>query len=243
MTRISDDELRLLCAGYQGKLSPEVVRERHARYLAGDDAAGHDLLNSVAPWVLTIVGRHCPGRDAEELFQAANMHLWERLRDFNPDRAQLSTWAFWRTRAALARAQQREDRHEYARVTAKAGRTARLDQNDEDGVPFRDRIADDREPDPADEAGRRDDADHVRDVLKQILPSRAAVVSERIEGAKLHEVAARLGVTRQRVQQLDDAGRREFRLRWLSDIPMPDRRTDAMRDDANDATDGEAVSA
>jgi RNA polymerase sigma-70 factor (ECF subfamily) len=112
------------------------------------------------------------GPAAEDLAQEAFLRAYRHLRDFDPERAQFSTWLF--TLARNVAANERERAHH---------------RHEEPGSELFDQA--DSAPDPLESAVASEQQGRIAGALGRLPePLRAAVVLARVEGLSVEEVAA-----------------------------------------------------
>jgi len=182
-----------------------------ARAHAGDLAARNDLVQSQLRWVVRVATRYkgC-GVPMEDLIQAGNMGLLRAVDRFDLRQpVRLSTYATWWIRNFLHRAirtrhligipgYQQEHRrpHRYGDAAYRASKPAVLDEQVAEGLASGD-------ADPAEEASQRELLAQLPSRLARLDPRHAEVLRRRSRGDKLHEIAATLGVSKERVRQIE----------------------------------------
>ncbi|MCK6528759.1 sigma-70 family RNA polymerase sigma factor [Myxococcota bacterium] len=189
-------------------LSREEEAELARRYQAGDREAGDRLVQANLRGAFLVARRYAwSGIDLDDLVQVAALGLLDAIPRFNPARGmRLLTYATWHMRGKLHRAM---------------ARGASLDAGDR---AWRHATLPDEEGDPEDallaEEGNRAARHDVAAALNGLPPRERRV----LEGLYLADpplrradLAAELGVSRQRVQQLDHRAR--GRLRRALEVP------------------------
>ena len=196
----------------------ELARRRDA----GDGEALDRLIVANLRWAVRVATRHrhVHGGDQDDLEQAAIGGLMRAARKFDPDRGvRFSTYATWWIRQALAR-HAGEARlihvpeNPQARASEEAARAraiASIDEPNEHGSTPSELLADRGEA--PEEAMRREEAAGVLAAAVRRLGPRDAEVLRRRYGLQggepetLKEVGDRLGLTRERVRQIEKRAR------------------------------------
>lgn len=189
-----------------------------ARARGGDAAAVETLVAAMAHWIARLVAEHfgprgrrvrdrvAAGEPLDDLLQQGVLAMLERLPSFDPARGRLTTWlalvvvqgvSSWRHRhrSVIVRpnfvpgpnvaAQNRADRVaalDAARVHPRAG-------------------------EPLDDLDRRQQLADLEAAIAALPPRLEAVIRARLAGTTLRALADELGVSRQRVGQLEAAAR------------------------------------
>lgn len=170
-------------------------------------------------------GRH--GVPLEDLVAEGNLGLLEAARRYDPGReTKFITYASWWIRKAILRAV-----HEQSRLVSipsyqlrKGGPVARrafeisleTPTGSEGSVPLREIMADERSPHPERRALEDEERRILREALDRLSTQEMAVVVRRfgLDGAPcqtLKEAGAELGVSRERVRQIERAATRKLR--------------------------------
>lgn len=173
----------------------KLTRERELELIrqtqAGDREAGDDLVKSQALWVLKIAERVQTALPLSDVIQAGNVGLLEAIQRFDSARGvRLGTFAFrpilWQMQKAV-----RRDRREWTD----------WDFLPEQAIPFDQMF--DPAPDPEAVCIQQETVTLVYDQLR-FLPERSRqIIDLRTNGHSFRDVAAILGITRERVRQIE----------------------------------------
>ena len=163
----------------------------------GDVDAKHRLLISVVPWVMRIAHKYASNPDErEELIAAGNLHMVAALAAFDPRKGRLTTFTYrCLSRLYYRLYEQRQLRH-----------CQPLGKSEHVGLEA-------HEVDLAEQLDRAHCVARVRRALRTLPPRDRDVVKRRMAGETFREIAAALGVSKQRIQQLET--RAHSRLREL----------------------------
>jgi RNA polymerase sigma factor (sigma-70 family) len=107
--RIPEEDAAMLRKARAGslRLNKQQQKTLLARFRAGDQDAGDMLAQSVRFWVKSIVTRQAHGHgwadQEDERESAINLAITEAIQFFDPDKGQLTTFAYWRARAVCSR--------------------------------------------------------------------------------------------------------------------------------------------
>jgi len=187
---------------YKIRLTREEEADLVARMRAGDVAAKQALVESCVPWMRKLARRACADQQQlDDLTQVAIVALIECLEDFDPGRARLTTYAvrpaIWRMRremnaagSVVSRSQNKN--RKFARAWETAAHVGELPA----GL-----LA--RYHDPAHDALLRDDLAQLAAVLRRLPPRLADILTRRAAGQTLQSIGSDLGVTRERIRQLE----------------------------------------
>lgn len=194
-------------------------------------AARDQLILSQLFWAANLASKY-QGQSMpyEDLLGIANRTLVEKVEDFDPTRGRLTTFLAVPIRQALERAVY-EHRSiirvpsyvrscENTRLREQAARVANIRSVDrpmenchefqqEGGTPPRHLLPDPNNDGPFDFDGeeRMEQAKAVRDAIKKLPQQERIVLEMRLAGDKLAEIAEQLGVSKQRVQQVEQHAR------------------------------------
>jgi RNA polymerase sigma factor (sigma-70 family) len=204
----------------------------------GDKAARDRVVEGVLPFCLRQAKRHYATRtrdcyELEDAFQWATMGILRAIRTYDPARGvRFLTYAGHFVRKHMqynsirAKATVRVPSHVYGRASkgdlayeallAKALTARSIDEVDEEGAPILE-IADPRAVDPAAGLEAEDTAAKqgkqlawLNETLDQFPPKEALVIRRRMGGLTLDDVAAELGVSRERVRQVEKRAMRRL---------------------------------
>jgi RNA polymerase primary sigma factor len=211
-------------SGYRFLTREEEV-EIATRAKAGDAEAMETLVGSLLPYVVQWAQRYCrPGSrvDLDDLVQAGNLGLLNGIRKFDPARGhRLSTFATWSIRQSLQQFIGRssslvrrpingiegwsKDSGSYEERTQKYEQAATVySLNGGDDSQSFDQIADHRlESQLEREAEAAVNRQHAEELLKLVNERYASVLRMRMDGLTLEECGKYLGVTRERVRQIE----------------------------------------
>lgn len=184
-------------------MSREHEIELLRRVQAGDRCAGEELLERHKGLVLRIVRGQRPliGLDRDDFLGIGMAALWQAALGFDPSReAAFATFATVIVRRAIAKAKMQERRSRCGR-----GELLSLDEaayDDEEGDLLVDTLVD-----PAVNVEREV---VTRELVRGLLDRERDIVRRRVEGESYRAIGAALGVSAQRVVQIEERARRRL---------------------------------
>lgn len=209
---------------------PKFTREEEAELVklaqAGDAEAMELLCRSQLPWVvkLTLKYRGIPGGPTDEdLIQLGNVGLLETIRRFDPTRgARLCTAVPWGVRQVIERVIQLDSTIVHMPATTLGDRQARdahqrrfsdsLDfQPNGDGQGSLGAMTAVQTVDPGEESHRESELQQLRDAISALPDRLRTIMWCRLDGLTLDNIGEILGVTRERVRQLENKAMRLLR--------------------------------
>jgi len=154
------------------------------------------------------------GLDNDDLMQDGAVALLKGAGQFDSRRGTWARFVVWRVRGAVTRAARKEAKHQRRREDNHR-RRMRRDGGDGDATDLLDTIPDARGVMAGESLARREDADQVRRLLDTI-GQRAATVLRLAYGIGAEplsraEIAGRLGVSEERVRQIENQGLERLR--------------------------------
>ncbi|MDE2100577.1 MAG: sigma-70 family RNA polymerase sigma factor [Patescibacteria group bacterium] len=155
------------------------------------------------PWLLKHAWRHVrSAEDAEDLATDAVIDALRLYRHYDPDRGSIATWLYWRLRGAASA------RRLKLSCEARGGSIPHVSLStiDRAGESYAWEV-----PTPPTQSHEADWQD-VRARLQTLSQRDRMVLLRRAAGEALGEIAQDLGVTKQRVQQLETAARCRLRV-------------------------------
>lgn len=199
-------------------LPDEAVAELHARFIAGDVAAGHVLFRSIARWLFVCGRDRYPRLPQDELFAESGLRAWRWLHRYDPARMRLSTWAVFSVRrGAQALREQAARERQLARGAVRVVGIDHVlvgEDREETGLPV---VS--REPDPARITERLDAYRWLTKALERIPPAEARIVRLRVEGRTFQEIGRMEAIDKRQACRLMDRARR--RVHSLLDAAEP----------------------
>lgn len=173
------------------------------RFQAGDESAVHDLLQLHAGWIHRLKQRLGGNLADDDVESSIYIGCWLAARDFDLSSGHaFNTYLTWKIRGAISEARRRVgsvSREKLVRPDAK-GRTIFEEQPS-------------REEDAATQLDRAQVVHRVQRAIDRLPDRLAGVLRQRMAGVMARTIAQELGVTHQRVQQLERQARN--RLRYL----------------------------
>lgn len=193
------------------------------RARAGDTEARNRIVLGMLPFIRLLAGRVAErfGGDIEDMMSAALVRILEKFNSYDPHRGYRASTYFGRAALHAMR--------DYATHREKVIRTPKNDYEPTNAAAYRARhctrslsdiltydpeplLISDTIPDaravPADEiASRADQAAFVRQCLDRLPRKQRDVLQGRLDGRKLHEIGEDIGLTRERVRQIEEEGK------------------------------------
>lgn len=198
------------------------------RAQAGDVAAKHRLVESVLPYALKLAAQwQRRGVPLPDLIQYANFGVIEAVERYDPEVGRLTTYATWWIRQTLHRclvdtrevfrlpklsaADERRkllifknSNHLMTRTSAPQSLEGEL-PDCEGELTLGDILADEHAEDASELSERQDNRRRVRELLGRLSPRHREVLIARSEGETFVQIGARLGVTKERIRQIETA--------------------------------------
>jgi len=138
-----------------------------------------------------------PGMETTEVFQIAALALMGAVQTWEPSLGALSSWAFQKMRAALQSTIRRQCLVRGVRPPPRC--VSLFDTLDDEGLALEERIADPKAVQP-------DETANTMRILSVVLPKKRRhreVLQRRAVGFTLQEIGQLLGLTRERVRQIE----------------------------------------
>ncbi len=220
-------------------LTVEQSAELHRAYVAGDKQAGQRMIESVLPLVISEAKRSCLYYDRAlsmaDLVQAGSMGVMKALTKFDPEiGVKFSTYAIWWIRQRIGReiAERRNTiytpkhgykhkRQEYTENIERANFVLSLDVLSHSKLNGEGQLKDlivDACPPPDEVATRNETAVRVQQLMQSLLPHERRIIEMRfMEGVILQDVADQLGISRERVRQIEAKALQRMRRRAKRD--------------------------
>lgn len=211
------------------RLSREEEAELVARMRQGDLSARDALVDSQIPWVVRLVLRSRPRtEDFEDLVQAGLIVLLECLPKFDPSISRLSSFSTKPIRWRLANARKvaglirRPAYRATSRHLAAWHQAASFEELDLHYLP-------EAEAEPA-SAERLDELLRLRQAIGLLPDRQYAILVRRLSGHTLAAIGVELGLSKERIRQIESRAVATLRARLLG-IPLKERRVSLSRRD------------
>jgi RNA polymerase sigma factor (sigma-70 family) len=189
-----------------------VLKENQPDTLVTPREGEEIALREAERFVVWLCRRYQGREDYEDLLQLARIGALRAIRTHDPSRGELNTLIAVSVRSELARHFVGQNR----KCRACPGRLVSLDDPvDEDGNELGDFVADDRRDVAAEVVGRL----YVESILGSVKPERTRqALALRLEGATLETAGIEMGVSRERVRQLEAKALQEIRRSRLARV-------------------------
>ena len=173
-----------------------------------DKRAGDVLVRTLIRYVKALARQYAPRGSFDDDYTSAGLAgLWRAVQDYDPDTGPFTTYAAWWIKSGVREERRRRPTVVLTRDDIRKGHRAQgnksLDSPMDSGGSYTDALPDLDAVDPCEVLHESAEAARLHRILETFPPRTCYILKARMNGKHLQEVADELGLSKQRVQQIE----------------------------------------